>query len=154
MSPEMDDVPLPDLILVPTKKLRPGTLQGAYLKQVTRLNDFSQVFSAPQLAHQILSCPLASCRPEVVGWPDGRGQVGMEKLVGEGVSARPQQKSANWNHHLKQGRKSFNMENHHWDLYIVTVIIELNLKKAMASMANCSATGGQGPRTTWLMQLR
>lgn len=67
MSPEMDDVPLPDLILVPTKKLRPGTLQGAYLKQVTRLNDFSQVFSAPQLAHQILSCPLASCRPEVVG---------------------------------------------------------------------------------------
>lgn len=89
MSPEMDDVPLPDLILVPTKKLRPGTLQGAYLKQVTRLNDFSQVFSAPQLAHQILSCPLASCRPEVVGWPDGRGQVGMEKLVGEGVQLVP-----------------------------------------------------------------
>ena len=48
----------------------------------------------------------------VTWWPE----TGMEKLVGEGVSARPQQKSTNWNHHLKQGRKSFNMENHHWDL--------------------------------------
>jgi hypothetical protein len=34
------------------------------------------------------------------------------------------------------------------EIYVVTVIMELNLKEAMASMANSSATGGQGPRTT------
>ena len=148
----MDDVPWPDLILVHTKKLRPGTLQGAYLRQVTRLNDFSQVFSAPQLAHQILSCPLASCRPEVVGWPDGRRQV-WKNLWGKVFQLVP-------NKNQPTGIIISNRDGNHsiWkitiEIYVVTVIMELNLKEAMASMANSSATGGQGPRTTWLMQLR